>query len=62
MTRELCDACAGHGVVGNILDSRECDWCNGTGYADRECVTPQDHTPPELKAVLAEALVNRKSK
>lgn len=57
---ELCDGCSGRGVVGNILDTRECDWCNGTGFADPESVTPQDHTPPKLKAVLADALAKIK--
>lgn len=56
MSNELCDGCGGHGLVGNILDTAECPFCNGTGYADPECVTRQDHTPPELKTTLGDAV------
>lgn len=34
---------------------RECKLIDG----ETECVTPQDNTPPELKAVLAAALAGR---
>lgn len=42
---EHCDGCSGRGVVGNILDTRECDWCNGTGFADpakASTLSPED--------------------
>lgn len=41
----VCDACDGEGIGGDDDDGPD---------------TPQDHTPPELKAVLAEALAKHK--
>ena len=48
----VCDACGGDGI--GYEDDDYYNYGN-----DPECVTPQDTTPPELKAVLAEALARR---
>lgn len=47
----VCDACDGEGIGGDD----DCEYGD-----DPECVTPQDTTPPELKAVLGEALAKAK--
>lgn len=49
----VCDACDGDGI-----GSDDEDYYDG----DPECVTPQDTAPPELKAVLGEALAKYNAK
>ena len=39
-----CDGCNGNGVVGNILDTAECPFCQGTGID----TTPQQRTWVDL--------------
>lgn len=57
----FCTACGSHLSI-EEEDWGVCDACDGEGFErddDYEPATPQDHTPPELKAVLADALARK---
>jgi hypothetical protein len=69
----MCNACLNVCCGSDQFEKCGCDGCDcedcwseddldtEIDFYDEDCVTPQDCTPPELKAVLAEALARTKT-